>query len=480
MSAAPAAPAAAPARRARAAPADGAPRPVRAARGAGAGAAHPSSAVFANLLTHFTEFHFAFLLGLDAKAGRVLVLDGLVPPAKEKKGAAPGAGAEDGADGADADGAEPDGADADGADADGADADGAEPAPGAGKGKARRPAGPRFYQTADNLRHATPETGRVNHTTITTLAREILGGLLHSLARLSDRTAYDPSSGDDLVARLLAAAQAEPSPEGDVLRVIHHVVATAGPALRAPHLCAERDFPAKIQDHFRRLVADPMTVDPGADAVARLFLNFCRVLAVHIAARVHASQHRLTLSPGALAEVLAGVGALAPLELQGAFLAVGARVQAEGAEKTLTAKALAAQKKEAKKLQAAAEGLGGGAEGADLAEAGEGTEDAEAPAPAPKAAALRAPPAGAAPRGPAPGGGPRAPPKAAPAPAPAAHAAAPAAHAAPAPAPAAAKAAPRAPPAGGGPRGAVRPVAARPAANPVDYSAVMGDLEGGL
>ena len=49
-------------------------------------------------------------------------------------------------------------------------------------------------------------------------------------------------------------------------------------------------------------------VDPGADAVARLFLNFCRVLAVHIAARVHASQHRLTLSPGALAEVLAAGG----------------------------------------------------------------------------------------------------------------------------------------------------------------------------
>jgi hypothetical protein len=469
MSAARPAPAAAarPVRAPRAAPADGAARPVRARAGAG-----PSTTFYGAILTLYAEFHFDFLNLLNEKAGRPRVLHGLVPPAKEKKGAA----AADGSDGAEAEAEaepEPDGADG----ADGAEADGAEPA-GAGKGRARRPAGPRFYQSADNLRLATPEAGRVGHITVTTYVREILVGFLRSFAELSDRTPVDPLSEDDLVAQLLAAARAESSPEGDLFRVVHHAATTAGPALRALHLSLQRDFPQKLSSHFQHLVTVP--VDPGADSVAILFLNFCRVLAVHAAALVHTARARQTLSPEVLAKLLAGVGALAPPELQGAYLAVLARIQAEGAEKTQAAKELLAQKKQAKLDAAEAGPAAAGA--ADVAADGDGDgygddgadDGSEAPAPAPAPA-----PAARAPRGPPAGGAPKA------APAAAAPKAAPATAAAPKAAPTVAAAAPKAapargPPAGGAPRGAVRPVPARAApAAAVDFGAVMGDLEGG-
>ena len=460
--------AARPVRAPRAAPADGAPRPVRARAGAG-----PATTFYGAILTLYAEFHFDFLNLLNEKAGRPRVLHGLVPPAKEKKG---GAAAADGADGAEAE-AEPEPEpEADGAD--GAEADGAEPA-GAGKGRARRPAGPRFYQSADNLRLATPEAGRVGHITVTTYVREILVGFLRSFAELSDRTPVDPLSEDDLVAQLLAAARAESSPEGDLFRVVHHAATTAGPALRALHLSPQRDFPQKLSSHFQHLVTVP--VDPGADSVALLFLNFCRVLAVHAAALVHTARARQTLSPEVLAKLLAGVGALAPPELQGAYLAVLARIQAEGAEKTQAAKELLAQKKQAKLDAASAGPADAGA--ADAAADGDGDgygddgadDGSEAPAPAPAPA-----PAARAPRGPPAGGAPKAAPAAAAAPR-----AAPATAAAPKAAPAVAAAAPKAapargPPAGGAPRGAVRPVPARaaPAAAAVDFGAVMGDLAG--
>lgn len=160
------------------------------------------------------------------------------------------------------------------------------------------------WQTFDNLVADEPDKAVTQPITVMTDVKMALAALLVGVADLVNKVGKLPAV--DPLGHLARASWRE----ANIVQLMLATTARARHLLRADPLCRELDYPLVFRQKFEALVASKALVDPGADAISRLFLDFIKVVAWHAAVRAY-EQERLTLNRvtffGILASMEAGL-----------------------------------------------------------------------------------------------------------------------------------------------------------------------------
>lgn len=155
------------------------------------------------------------------------------------------------------------------------------------------------WQTFDNLVSDDPVKVVANPITVSTDVKIALTSMYVGIA--------------DLVEHLGSLSQ-EPSEqlstskwrEANIVRVMHASSKHMRHLLNTTPLSRELDYVHVFQRQFKSLVSSKIVEDPGSDTIARLFLNFIKVIAWHTAARAYESEH-LTLNRTTFFSILASL-----------------------------------------------------------------------------------------------------------------------------------------------------------------------------
>ena len=147
----------------------------------------------------------------------------------------------------------------------------------------------KLWQTFDNLVADEPDKAVTQPITVMTDVKMALAALLVGAADLVNQVGKLPAV--DPLGHLARTSWRE----ANIVRLMLATTARARHLLRADPLCRELDYPLVFRQKFEALVASKTLVDPGADAISRLFLDFIKVVAWHAAVRAY-EQERLTLN----------------------------------------------------------------------------------------------------------------------------------------------------------------------------------------
>lgn len=165
------------------------------------------------------------------------------------------------------------------------------------------------YDTYDNVVADEPAKGRKRPAAVSTRLRTFLAVPFVKTAELIN--AAGPIQGPDVLAWLEAAAAAGDVEDAEVVVSAVRVVRAGRALVSREQTCLARNGPAKrrLEELVNKLVADAKA-DPGADEVARFYLDFIKVLAWHAAA--DACEKRVSLNPAYLRQLLRRLQAGAP------------------------------------------------------------------------------------------------------------------------------------------------------------------------
>jgi hypothetical protein len=143
------------------------------------------------------------------------------------------------------------------------------------------------WQTFGNLVADEPNKAVTQPITVMTDVKMALAALLVGVADLVDKEGKLPAV--DPLGHLASA----PWREANIVQLMLATTVRARHLLRHDPLCRELNYPFEFRRKFEALVASKTLVDPYADAISRLFLDFIKVIAWHAAARAY-EQARLT------------------------------------------------------------------------------------------------------------------------------------------------------------------------------------------
>ena len=158
------------------------------------------------------------------------------------------------------------------------------------------------WQTFDNLVADEPDKDVKQPITVMTDVKMALAALLVGVADLVNEVGKLPAV--DPLGHLARTSWRE----ANIVRLMLATTARARHLLRATPLCRELDYPLVFRQKFEALVASKALVDPGADAISRLFLDFIKVVAWHAAVRAYEPEH-LTLNRVTFYVILASMEA---------------------------------------------------------------------------------------------------------------------------------------------------------------------------
>jgi hypothetical protein len=181
-----------------------------------------------------------------------------------------------------------------------ADADFREEAPMFDNDSDRAPDKP--WQTFDNLVSDEPEKGVTAPITVATDVKMGITSLLIAIADLVNESGKLPAVGP------LASLAGTSWRESNIVRLMMAVTAQAKPLLREDPMSRDLDFPLVFRQKFEAIVSSKALVDPGSDTVARLFLNFVKVVAWHAAVLAYEGEH-LTLNRVTFYSIIASMQA---------------------------------------------------------------------------------------------------------------------------------------------------------------------------
>ena len=160
----------------------------------------------------------------------------------------------------------------------------------------------RPWQSFDNLIAEAPEKKLAQPVTVMADAKMALAALLVELADLINGVGKLPAA--DPLGHLARA----PWRGASVVRLMVAVTARCRLLLCADPPCRDHDYPAVFRRKLEALVASKALIDPGADAVTRLFVDFVKVVAWHAAVRAY-EHGRLTLNRSTFLSVIASMEA---------------------------------------------------------------------------------------------------------------------------------------------------------------------------
>jgi hypothetical protein len=170
----------------------------------------------------------------------------------------------------------------------------------------RAPAKP--WQTFDNLVAAEPDRGVTTPITVATDVKTGLAGLLLAVADLANAVGKLPA-----VDPLGALARA-PWREASIVRTMQRVTEQTRPGVLSRHpLSRDLEFLGVFRQKFESLVMAKSLVDPGAEAVARLYLDFLKTVAWQAGVWAYEGEH-FTLNSTAFLAILSGLAATVPAE----------------------------------------------------------------------------------------------------------------------------------------------------------------------
>jgi len=245
------------------------------------------------------------------------------------------------------------------------------------------------WQTFDNLISDDPEKATTAPVTIATEVKMGCAVLLVAVADLANHRKKLPPA--DPLGPLGQAAWRE----ANVVRLMTAATARMRHLLRRDPLCRDLDYPMVFRQKFEAIVASKAYVDPGADQVARLFVDFLKALAWYAGVHAYEGEH-LTLNAVTFYSFLASLAAVVPEEDEPVVRDVLSLVQDQvGQWSAARAQAAAAKKRPAPKRAPARAAAKPKAPPKRDPARPEAAQAAETPPPASKAGFTPAPMAGA-------------------------------------------------------------------------------------
>lgn len=156
------------------------------------------------------------------------------------------------------------------------------------------------WQTFDNLINTEPVKGTKSPVTVTTETKLAVTALL--IATADATNAYGKLPAVDAVAALSGAANRE----ANVVSVMAGAALAAAEVLRAAPLDRDLSFLTTFRVKFEALVSAKSLVDPGASQIARMFVDFLKVVGWHAGTAAYESGH-ITLNRNTLFTIIASL-----------------------------------------------------------------------------------------------------------------------------------------------------------------------------
>lgn len=161
------------------------------------------------------------------------------------------------------------------------------------------------WQTFENLISVAPDKNVSTPITVMTDAKVCLTALFVATADLINSFGKLPAEEP---IKALCACKSE---EATLVRFMAGAVEHMQPHLRKSPLSRDLDYNSVFRHKLEALVASKNLVDPGADQVSHLFVDFLKVVAWRAALRTYECEH-LTLNRAALLDIMAGLEASVP------------------------------------------------------------------------------------------------------------------------------------------------------------------------
>lgn len=163
----------------------------------------------------------------------------------------------------------------------------------------------RPWQTFENLISDDPNKAVTAPVTIATDVKMGLASLFIAVADLINSVGKLP------IVDPLSALTASPAREANIVQLMMAVTQQMRPHLRADPMNRDIEFPMVFRRKLEAIVTAKSLVDPGAETVARLYLDFLKVVAWHAGTLAYEHEH-LTLNRATLYAILAQQAASVP------------------------------------------------------------------------------------------------------------------------------------------------------------------------